>query len=388
MTRQIVFATVPALAENVLREALAQFEASQNMHVELKIVPWVNNRSDFADMALRQQPVDVALVGSPVMSDLLGMNILRPFLPSEINSMGGSDAFLPSRWNAEISPGDARIFAIPYVVDVRVLYYWCDMLKKAGIDEQSDFLTIELLTSSIHILREHGVQAPWEMWDEKYEVLHCASSWIWAMGGELISADGAEVLFNQPLALAGLRNYFDLLKFVPAHRNGLPMELFRKREIALGIGDAWVFSQEIPPDLGCSSLPGGSYIGGSDLVVWNSTHYESAALQLVRFLCRPDIHDRLVLQTTPTIPSRMELLIKAAAKSPAHEAIVRTAQLGRMYPCVPMIGLVEERLSAALAMIQQELLANHEIDPAVVIKPHLEMLAKRINTSLKSIPRR
>ena len=53
-----------------------------------------------------------------------------------------------------------------------------------------------------------------------------------------------------------------------------------------------------------------------------------------------------------------------------------------------MIGLVEERLSAALAMIQQELLANPEIDPAVVIKPHLEMLAKRINTSLKSIPRR
>ena len=164
------------------------------------------------------------------------------------------------------------------------------------------------------------------------------------------------------------------------------MDPFLRRETALGIGNGWVFAQDIPPYLGCKALPGGSYIGGSDLVIWNSTHYENAALQLVRFLFRPEIHKRLILQTT--MPSRIDLLNQAAKEHPVREAVFQAARNGRMYPCVPMIGLVEDRLSATLASVQEELLANPGTDPEVVIKPQLDMLARRINTSLKSIPGR
>ena len=401
MIRDIVFLSVPALVEAVLPTVIAEFEGTQNVRVQLKMVAWENYRAEIVNMALRQEAVDVALVGTPVTSDLIGMNVLRPFLPSELTSLGGAAAFLPSRWQAGIRPGETGVWAIPYVVDIRLLYYWRDMLQEAGIDEQTAFQSLEHIAKTLQRLRENGLNSPWDMYDYHFEILHSASSWIWASGGDLFSPDGKEVVFNRLQALEGVREYFKLLRYVPSERTGVPVELFTQRRTAVAIANAWAFMQDNPADMGCAPLPGGSYVGGSDLVVWNTTHHESAALQFVRFLNQPDVQSRLIFQTndmqpvsqgfqtTNTLPSRMELLNKAAeSQGPIRKATLQAALTGRMYPCVPMVGLVEERLSAELSLIQKELISNPQADLDGIIRSRFDMLARRINAGLGSIPGR
>lgn len=388
MRRELVFAVVPALPDEILTEVVKDFEAQHNAHVEIKRVEWDNYRSDIVNMALRQLPVDVALVGSPVTSDLLGMNVLRPFSSAEIKTFGGAASFLPSRWEASMRPGDPLIWSIPYVVDIRVLYYWRDVLQKANIDEKIAFRDAENIKETFQTLRDNGFEFPWEVYDLYFEVLHSASSWIWEKGGNLFDPTGSQVIFNQPEAIAGLEAYFDLLRFVPPERTGSPIELFQLKKVVAGISNAWGFIQELPDDVGCAPLPGGSYIGGSDLVIWRSTHHESTALQFVRYLLQPEIQSRLVFQTGNTIPGRTELLVNAVHGDPVRQAILEAAMTGKMYPCVPMIGLVEERLSFELAGIQKELLENPHSDIRAKIQPRLDLLARRINAGLSSIPRR
>jgi len=85
----------------------------------------------------------------------------------------------------------------------------------------------------------------------------------------------------------------------------------------------------------------------------------------------------------------MELLNKAAeSQDPIRKATLQAALTGRMYPCVPMVGLVEERLSAELFLIQKELISNPQADLDGIIRSRFDMLARRINAGLGSIPGR
>lgn len=105
MKKEINLTTVAAIPDDLFRGLLDEFEVQSNVHVNLNIIGWETYRAEFVSIALQRRPVDVSLVGTPITSDLLGMNVLRPFSVDEINKLGGQAAFLPSRWQSGIRPG-------------------------------------------------------------------------------------------------------------------------------------------------------------------------------------------------------------------------------------------------------------------------------------------
>src|SRR5205814_498879 len=47
----------------------------------------------------------------------------------------GGDSFLHRSWDSCRPPGNDRIYAVPWFLDIRVLYYRRDLLQEAGVSE-------------------------------------------------------------------------------------------------------------------------------------------------------------------------------------------------------------------------------------------------------------
>lgn len=387
MAKEITLNAVAIVSEATLRQALDAFEEQHHLYVNLIYCSWADYRQEFTNIALHHLPGDVAITGTPATSDLIAMNALRPFSKGEVALLGGEAGYLPSRWRAGMRPNDTNAWAIPFVVDPRILYYRRDLLAKAGVAEGDAFDTPQQLEQTIQRLHEAGITVPWFVEMSRFGMLHRVSSWIWAYGGDLFSPDSKRVTFHENEALEGMRAYFRLLRYVPADalsQDG--RELLRTGRLGAIIENAFMLFNTAQAEIGCKPVLGASYVGGSDLVIWNHTRSESSAIELIRYLTRPDVAARM-LPESYYLPARMSDLKALSNRPDPYSVTIADAVFnGRTFPCVPMIGLIEDRLGTALLSIQQELLINPQADLEALLQQRIVTLGRRTNISLGSLP--
>ncbi len=386
MKREITFNTIPICPEEVLRGILDEFEAQYNTHVNLQIISWANYRQEFTNITLHNLPGDVGAGGAPVTSDMIAMNALRPFASGEIQSLGGEEAYLPSRWRSGFRPGEAEMWAVPWMVDLRLIYYRRDLFARAGINEATAFETPQQMENTIRKLHEHGIELPWLVPFDHYAAFHRVSSFIWAFGGDLFTPDGKLATFHEKEALEGMRFYFNLMRYIPAsYMESDSRQLLLEGKVGVVIENAFAAFTELPDEIGSAPVPGGSYVGGIDLLVWKQTRSEKAAMDLVRFLSRPDYTLQIGRHSNYLSPRLAELEMQAKQPGAHQKAIVQAILSGHTSPCVPMIGLVEDRLGFALLSIQQEVVKNPDVNIDQLLQQRIVPLGKRTNISLSSI---
>ncbi len=394
LTIPITSSTTP----DFLREAVADFVRKRNRPVEIAGRPWNLVWQDLVKVALYKTGADVSGIGSTWISSFVSMNALRPFSPSEIASLGGEAAYFPSAWQAARVISDSRIWSIPFALDVRVIFYWRDMLDRAGIDESQAFQTVEQVAETCRRLRASGVTTPWAVLTSgpSLDTVYYVSSWLWAQGGDFVSPDGKYVLFNSAEARAALRAYYDLYRYMP-HDPAPTTEddvtdLFFDRRVAAIITGPWLLEREryhrLSSDelgrLGTALPPGPSFVGGAYLGIWAHVNprIESAAIELIRYLSAPQIQAEYA-QRTGLLPARLEALRQPPyTTDPRLQVMVKAMERGRSHAGIPSWGLVEERLSAALTAIWTGVQQNPQQDVDVLISAQLEPLADRLDLLL------
>ena len=386
--KEVHLTAVTVTSEDVIQRLLDTFEAKTDIHVVMKMVGWETYRGEFVQMALHKTPGDVAMVGAPITSDLIGMNALRPFSTSEIYSMGGNAAFLPSRWQSAIRPGSPDVWAVPWVLDIRMIYFWRDLMEQAGVDEAQAFADADHMEDTLARLQSKHGGYPLAVPHDRYSLLHLVSSFIWAEGSDLFTEDGKRVIFHEEAGLRGIRRYFQMLRF--ANPNLLETWVnrapFNQREVAVMVGNGWAAFSPSDENIGSAAILGQSYVGGTDLMIWQHSRNESAALDLVRFLTHPETVLELN-QSSELLPMRVQQIEAMAADSkPIRRSIARAALSGHTFPCVSMVGLIEDRLSVALLNIQQELFKNPAADLDAqldaLLRSRIVALGNRTNLSL------
>ncbi|MBF5046600.1 ABC transporter substrate-binding protein [Aggregicoccus sp. 17bor-14] len=117
-----------------------------------------------------------------------------------------SDAFPPERLRADFLPGPAeavlvqgRTYAVPWYLDVGVLYYRTDLVPRAP----RTYAELERFTREALAHGPPGLQG--YLWQgRQYEGLNCnVYEALWGHGGEAVAPDG-RVLLDTPEALAAL----------------------------------------------------------------------------------------------------------------------------------------------------------------------------------------
>jgi multiple sugar transport system substrate-binding protein len=386
--------SVMAANEDGIRPLLEQFEAEQNIHVRLRLLAWDSAWSMFVRAALYNDGPDVSEIGTTWIGDLVGMNGLRPFQAAEVAGLGRASAFIPVSWKTVFSYGDSNVWAIPWLAGARLLLYRHDLLERAGVDEQVAFQTNESLEKALHQLQACGVQVPWTV-PTGYthtSLLNCAS-WVWAAGGDFLSNDGRKTRFLEPESLAGLRAYFRLGRYIPpeARRlNGLePDELFISNpDTAMTMSGPWLYceayqrlGEDLAGEIRLALPPGPSFVGGSNLVIWKYCRQPEAALKLIRFLTQKPAQVAYC-QRVGLLPARVKALQEELFTADPWQTAARGLASGRSFPTIRLWGLVEDRLTAVLNAIWNDVLAGQEQELDEILQRHLEPLAQRLDPLL------
>ncbi len=378
-----------------IQPLLSQFEAQHGVHVRPRLMRWDVAWSDLVKVALYGDGPDVSEIGSTWLGDLIAMNALRPFAPGELALFGGPSAFLPSTLQAAQLLGDAQQWAIPWLTGARLLFYRRSLMARAGVDESAAFADPAQLHHTLERLASAGVAVPWTVpTGPTHTTLLNVSSWVWGAGGDFISPDGKRTVFSQPEAVAGMRAYFALGRHLaPSVRalTGLqPDDQFLHQPgTALTLSGPWLFgaaqglaAANLPADLGVALPPGPSFVGGSHLVIWKHSRHPEAALQLAAYLNQrqPQL---AYSQAVGLIPTRLEALAEPPfATHPFWQLATRGLRTGRSFRVTRSWGLMEDRLTTALANLWTDVLADPDADLAAAIYRRLEPLAKRLDLVL------
>jgi multiple sugar transport system substrate-binding protein len=384
----------PGVANNLL-PLLEAFEQQYRIHVNLLAVPWDKGWAEIAKFGIFGHGPDVSSIGTTWIGSLASMHALRPFTEQQVRALGGADAFFESSWRAGLLPNDLTPWAIPWLADVTVIYYWKDALEKAGIkDAEAAFATEESMVETLQKLQKSGYAYPLALTTISTPViLHETAHWVWSAGGDFISTDSQQVTFNQPAAMKGLKNYFSLRPFISPESMGPSPRghLFDAGEAAVHFGGPFLGNvgrlrnPEWNERLGIAPVPGITFVGGSSLVVWQYTRHVREAFELVRFLSSQPTR----IPATPHdqgLPTRREAMHMPSLETDTfHHIYLQALQTGRSFPTIRLWGSVEDKLVVEIPNIWSELFADPDQDLDTILHEHLDPLAQRLNIVLGNV---
>lgn len=367
--------------------------------VNISVSDWATLWDDLKEMVFRGQVIDLAEIGSSWLGNLVGMNALRPFTSSEAARFGGASAFLPAAWSSVRMPGDTRVWAIPWTVDVRVIYYWRDMLEVAEIDPATAFTSPEQIETTLWRLQQIGIESPWStITTRMMNTVHHLTSWIWSVGGDYLSEDGRRTRFAEPETLEAIASYFRLIHYAPPFTEPVDevpgVEGFCDRHSAVLMSGPWVIHrirQKYPNEwynhlLGVASPPGAAFVGGSHLVI-----FQNAPARHERMIF--DLLARVTSKTAQiqfsgdagVLPARLDSLnALVQAEAPYIQEFVQVLKDGRSIPPALRWGVIEDRLADAFAEIWQVILADPNVDILALVQDRLIPLAARLDRTLAS----
>lgn len=375
------------------RAAIDNFCAQRRIEVRLENFTPEREWEEVIKIALHRYGPDVTEVGSSWVSSLAAMNALRPFGLAETALFGGKTAFWSPVWESASLPGDHRVWAIPRTTDTRLVFYRRDLLERAGVDEQTAFQTPEQFERTLQRLQAAGIEAPLAIETGRRVVgVHVAACWVWGAGGDFVSADGKQILFDRPEARAGLRTYFSLHRYISPRIADWPSPevAFCRGQAAVTISGLWCFwtlrdtnaGPEVVTNLGAASPPGVPYVGGTHLVVWGHSpiRNQQLAVEIVHLLSGRELQSSL---SEGTFPARLDARHPLEKSHPlAYRAVVNNLKTGRFFPNTSLWSAVEDRLTVAFGSIWSELLGKPDVDVDTVIARHLDPLAERLNMTL------
>ena len=352
-----------------------EFQDASHTTVNITRLSWDRAWQTLFMTALEGKGEDVSQVGSTWAPTLAAVDSLRPFREAEVRSLGGPLVFVPAAWQTVRLEERGEVWSIPWSVYTFVIFYRRDLLEKAGVDEAAAFSTPEAMIETFNALKQAGIH-PWVVPTKSHylDLVHIASSWARVYGGDFIQSSGKQVLFNTPHARRGLTEFFELYRFLPDSLRGLDYdaclaEFFGEGNAAVMIagaesyGDA-LADNSLPKDMqnqiGVSTVPGVSWIGGDHLVIWKTVRTdpqkEQATVDLVRSLTSVENQVRLHHETT-ILPSRLEAYAQLDFQPDGLNAVLeKVLQTARPHPPVRLWRRIESMLTDMLGDIAHSVL--------------------------------
>ncbi|MBN1666332.1 MAG: extracellular solute-binding protein [Anaerolineales bacterium] len=399
MRAEIEFSLIGSLS-NPIDTLLTEFEEKQRASVRLHFTDWRNGWQEVVGYSLHGNEPHISHIGMTWVSSLMRMNALRPFQSKEINALGGANAFLEPCWQS-LTDADGTAWGLPWTSYTFLIAYRRDLLEKAGVDETHAFSSAQALENTLIALKDSGVAVPWAIptCQAHTDTLHFVASWLWGAGGKIASEDGKAPLFADSLALAGMKSFYALYRYmVPDATSKTADELrslFWNGQAAVticGVDEPYIrqTTPEGPPEIfdriGFAPVPGVPWVGGDGLVIWRSAQIsptiEQASVALASYLVSPQAQ-RTYCQMIQNHhkPTRMDVLPDLPQQgSNLTNAVKQALTTGRSYRPIPLWGRIESQLSSALNTVWEDIFAGK--DPEDALHSALDPLSRRLKITL------
>lgn len=374
-----------------MNDLLLEFEQQEKVRVRLEVIPWSMGWQRLVEMALYHTGPDISELGSTWILDFVRMNALRPFTEEEVDEIRAGREYFEASWAGCVSQeteGKA-IWAIPLGGDTRVIFYRRDLLQKAGIDEATAFVGPSRFDNNLARLQQSGVSTPLTLpTGRSRNNLHSMASWIWGMGGDFLTANGQQIVFDSPRALDGFKAYFGLSQYLGSQRTLDEYEsdaTFSLGNAAVTISGYWILQDPkadiVDQNLGVTAMPVVPFVGGEHLVIWKHSRRQELALRLAKFLTNKKAGEKIYPHYG--LPVTTDGWQVTPFNEPGYAQFLHSMLNGRSFPTGQLWGMVEKRLTDLMADVWNEVLANPGRADAI-IENQISTLAKRLRATLKS----
>jgi multiple sugar transport system substrate-binding protein len=303
---------------------------------------------------------DLCELGSTWMPRMLHSNVLSDW------SAGVADLKPSLRGWQICSIGDAA-YGVPWVLGTRALFYNKSLLGQAGLDSLKPPATWEELLDAATRINElgKGVHGYGAQAGERYVLFKKFMPYGWSNGGTILSDDLTRSTFDSPQNKEALEFYLKLAKAGMVDRQDVLDREFKEGRLGLQISGAWLF-KAIPKEnpglrYGVALVPApaadkgthASFAGGEVLVSFQASKNKPGALQLARFLVRPENALALAIAAKSVQPATIGADTSAYYRQHPEEAIM-IRQFETAYPTpnhpawVEMEAAIEDEVEQAL----------------------------------------
>ncbi|MCL2039517.1 MAG: extracellular solute-binding protein [Bacteroidetes bacterium] len=266
------------------------FEKENNCKVELTELSWNDGKTKLITAFSSDVQPDVLELGSDWIAQFSSTNVLMDLTNDSINFDDYLDYSLPPvRWNN-------RYYAVPWIVDTRVLFYNKKLMKDAGLPDIPPTNYSELIEfadiinqpdNNIYGFGANG-QDPHRLYKKVLPI-------IWSNGGDILDATGSPRI-NSITNIDAINIYLQLSRCGIIETQRQLDSYFSQGKIGFVFSGAWLLEKiknENPNlDFGVALVPaisgkkehGTSFLGAEYLAISKKTSKKELALKLVKYL--------------------------------------------------------------------------------------------------------
>ncbi len=327
--------------KQAVMELIEQFEKENNCIVNTTELSWNDGQVKlFAAFNSNTAP-DVLDLGSDWIAQFSSKDVLQELNGKnfEINKFE-SNFIEPGKWNN-------KLYAVPWVVNSRVIFYNKELFKKAGLSSDAPktvdeiYQIAEKINANGNNVYGFGVNG-----SDPHRLYKKILPFIWTYGGKLLDSNGI-VKLDFPENVKAVEMYKKLSQVGIIETQKKLDDMFARGEIGIWISGSWLIEKikAINPFLDynvalfpglTNEAPGISFAGAEYLAINKSTNNRVLAEKFVKFmtngenalkLCKSikeagfpadkNYHNNNYFQTLPFMPIFAEQL-KYSKLTPVH----------------------------------------------------------------------
>jgi len=385
----------PKQYQDLLKVLQPYLDLNPHISLEITVKPWVSAWSDILKAVADGEGPDILQLGTTWVPAIAAMNGIED-ITELVDDIGGASAFIPASWQTTMIEGKPSVYAVPWFVDARALYYRTDAFEQAGIDPKQAFLTWESFREALRqvngtVIDGTSMSALAVPGKNDWNVAHNFFPWIWAAGGEVLTPNHKSASFNSEAAVEAVMYFTGLVEEGLASRESLNLNNnqieseFAAGKSAVILSGPWMAAAlEAPDETGgyshttaakhyaIATLPAGpkmkaTFVGGSNLTVFKHSQYKQEAWNMIRYLSE-DEAQLAYAQITGFLPAKLDAFhAEEIQHDPNMEAFKEAMMHGKSYPSIPQWGATETALVKHFSRIW-DLITDHEYERAKVLE--------------------
>lgn len=273
--------------KKVIDSIVTEFEKANNCSVEITELSWNDGKTKlFAAFNSGTAP-DVLELGSDWVAQFSSSGVLHKLNADTMDFSKYIDySQAPSLW-------DGQLYAIPWIVDTRVLFYNRDILKKANISVEPPQSFNSILANASKINSLENIYAFGALGSDAHRLYKNIVIFFWSNGGNLFDSLG-NIALNSPKNIQALDLYVQLAQngFIETQKQ--MDNAFAQGKVAYYISGAWLLDQiqkENPSlDFAITAIPsigthqGVSFAGGEYISINAKTKNYDLSKKFVKYL--------------------------------------------------------------------------------------------------------
>ncbi len=375
---------------SLIRKWVRKFE-EENPGIKVKInhVAVQNYEQKLLIFIVGGVPPDVAWINLRTFGVAVRKGILSP-LNSLVEKDGYSlTPFYPVLIKAFSYKG--KLFALPIISNVDVLFYNKDLFDKAGLEypnQNWDWGKFKEAVNKLTIVSPEGKLLQYG--------IYYNGDWIeliWQNEGKVLDETGTQFLFTSPKYIKAnveaIKFYFDLgIRYSPAgSREESALQYFSSGKVAILVGGSWCLFllDKYAPNIrwGVAPLPKGkkraTKLHSVGLVIPKGARYPEEAWKLIKFLSQEEVEKDLA-SAGRSIPCR----IKVAERYYLHSEVARRRDLD-LKPVLESLNYAKVAERGALYREVMEQLIQVEFEKVWLGKETVEEAFEHIKANQENV---